>query len=77
MSPDNDFNVYRVESLGQIAGLKPIGPGGQRKRRENTAKKRSDEGEQVGEEAVQPPAAEGSEETGADKDDEHSIDYCA
>lgn len=76
MSPENDFNVYRVESLGQIAGLKPAGQGGQRKRREKSSKKRSGQDQESVEQTEQPPSDE-PENVDANPDDEHSIDYQA
>lgn len=79
MSPENDFNVYRVESLGQIAGLKPAGQSGQRKRREKSSKKRSGQAQESVEQTEQPPQppSDEPENVDANPDDEHSIDYQA
>ena len=76
MSPENDFNVYRVESLGQIAGLKPAGPSGQRKRREKSSKKRPGQAKESVEQTEQPPSDE-PENVDANPDDENGINYQA
>ena len=79
MSPENDFNVNRVESLEQIAGLKPVGARGERKGRENAAKKHRDKKSSGSEESAEQTEQqlELNERGKNSSDDEHSIDYRA
>ncbi len=75
MSPDSDFNVNRVEGLGQIASSKQAGPREKRRQRQNTAKKQSNRDPQKpvedDERTVQ------GEDVDEVTDDGHSIDYQA
>ena len=72
MSPENDFNINRVEGLQQIYGPKSVERREERKRQRDTARKRSGRDSQNAEET-----GEDVDKTEQDTGNSQSVDYRA
>ena len=77
--PDNDYNIIKpVESLRNIAGLTPAKRREERKRRQNLHAEHNEQDEQDEQEPNDSLENESPDNAAADnKNDRHSIDYCA
>jgi len=76
---DSDYNAIKpVENLQNIAGLNPVKDREQRKRRQNLHTAHKDKRKSAEGEMNESVASENrNSEPADDKNDAHSIDYCA
>ena len=74
--PDNDYNIIKpVESLHNIAGLTPAKRREERKRRQNLHAEHDEEDEQKLNDSLENECPDNA--AADNKNDRHSIDYCA